>query len=130
MDTLIDKAKVPGYHSHECPYCLTRWIHGDENAGNESEHTCPNCGKTMPLTPGTVQSSDGNITWRYGWAKAGVIMPNGQEQRVPVQQPLIVKNQYQHISSILEAVFWFVMVGCAGVILYRTYTKTGGIVLE
>lgn len=90
---MVDAEKIPGYHSHECPYCQTRWIHGDKNAGDQKEHTCPSCGRTMPLTLGTMQSSEGEKTWGYGWQKAGVIMPDGTERRVhPKFDNSIVQN--------------------------------------
>jgi hypothetical protein len=40
----------------------------------------------MPLTLGPVLSSDGTTSWKPGWAKAGVIMPNGIEQKIPAQK--------------------------------------------
>lgn len=127
---MVDAIKVPGYHSHECLSCGTKWIHGDENAGNQAEHTCPTCGKTMPLTLGSVQLPDGTLSWRYGWAKAGVIMANGQEQKVPVQvQPITAYSKHRQIIDILEIVFWVTVITGAGFMLYRTITKTGGITI-
>ena len=34
----------PGTHEHECDKCFTIWSHGDDMAGNEAAHRCPNCG--------------------------------------------------------------------------------------
>lgn len=88
---MIDNQTIPGYHSHDCSSCGTKWIHGDQNAGDVKEHTCPVCGKTMPLTLGSVQSSDGTTSWKPGWAKAGVIMPDGTERKV--MPPVQIQNQ-------------------------------------
>lgn len=107
---LVDVVKVPGYHSHECPSCKAKWIHGDENAGDQAEHTCPICGKTMPLTLGSVQLPDGTLSWRYGWAKAGVIMANGQEQRVPVQVQQQPSQLLLHVKFYLTIVVVSAMV--------------------
>lgn len=110
---MVDAEKISGYHSHECPYCQTRWIHGDENAGDQKEHTCPSCGRTIPLTLGTMQSSEGEKTWGYGWQKAGVIMPDGSERRVPVQaqaQPVLANNFLMHVQFYMTIILVSAMV--------------------
>jgi hypothetical protein len=87
MSTTAQTERLSGYHSHICPGCGCKWVHGDQFAGDAKEHTCPGCGQTMPLTlqaPGTKVEGfpEGSKVWTKGWAKASVIMANGEERQV------------------------------------------------
>jgi predicted RNA-binding Zn-ribbon protein involved in translation (DUF1610 family) len=73
METVAQS--VPGYHSHACPVCGLLFIHADDKGGQEIEHTCPGCGKVLPLTG-----------WPSGWAKATVLTPQGQH--IPFAKPV------------------------------------------
>lgn len=45
----VKTAEVGPLHSHRCPYCKTAWSHGASSHGNLGAHTCPNCGRVLPL---------------------------------------------------------------------------------
>ena len=68
--------KFSGYHSHVCPGCGVKFVHGDDKAGDQVAHTCPGCGQTLPLSG-----------WPPGWVKASVFMANGQEKTIAAPVP-------------------------------------------
>jgi hypothetical protein len=74
---------------------------------NQQEHTCPTCGKVMPVTVGQQTQPDGTKVWTSGWAKATVIMANGQEtkvQHVQAQSSMVLAVKFYVTVALISAI--------------------------
>lgn len=57
LELLAQLSEEGGSHAHECGDCGYKWRHGNENAGSEKAHICPNCaaGPWFGRIPGSEQ---------------------------------------------------------------------------